>query len=51
MAAKPNYSYTQAALQQCPDLLAFQADPTLEKTFFVPSNDVSCCRHGVCCQC
>lgn len=36
------YTYVQEALKQCPELQAMQKDPNVAKTFFVPSDRVSC---------
>lgn len=38
LAKIPGYDYTTRALAQCPDLQKMQSDPSLVKTFFVPSN-------------
>jgi hypothetical protein len=37
----PGYSHTVTAMNNCPNLMAMQTDPTVVKTFFVPSNTVS----------
>eukprot|EP00775_Hariotina_reticulata_P008703 gene8703-8884_t len=34
----PGYTHTLAAMKNCPSLMAMQTDPTVVKTFFVPSN-------------